>query len=94
MSLSKSLSALSGGGASISLSACSSDKIQFARLVKDVSPSAANDQTQDCDVLAWQEKAAQVEEGWITVTSKKSKASGPSLEMTLRSHKINSKCKT
>lgn len=48
----------------------------------DVTSRIADFHPQEINGLAWQAKAAQVEEGWTTVTGKKSKPSGPSFDMT------------
>lgn len=85
---------VSTDGASFPISGCSpviSTPIQ-ANFV--VSSRAVDFHPREIDGLAWQAKAAQVEEGWTTVTGKKSKPSGPSFDMTLRSNKRNSNCKT
>lgn len=60
----------------------------------DVTYRVADFHPQEINGLAWQAKAEQVEEGWTTVTGKKSKPFGPSFDMTLRSNKRNSNCKT
>ena len=45
------------------------------------------------DAQKWQSKAALVEEGWIPVTTKRSKKSLPQFDMNLRSHKKGVKSK-
>lgn len=92
----ESKSATSGACASASLSGGSSVKSLSTQRNQDESPKsfAIGFHTHESCELVWDGKAAQVEEGWITIKGKKVKSSKPSFDMILRSHKKSVNCKS
>lgn len=87
---------ISGVGVSASLSSGFLEKSLFVQRNQDETPNnlVAGFHLHESSELVWHGKAAQVEEGWITVEGKKDKSSKPSFDMILRFHKKSVKCKS
>lgn len=87
-----SVSCMRSAVGAISLVVVGSTPLVFVGPLLGHSPSSQGVVTSSLDSIYWQDEAAKVEKGWITVKGKKSRSS-PSFDMNLQSHKRKKKGK-